>query len=46
LCSPLQGYVEYGGSDDKQAKPGGLYEPALVARILYQMEPEKGGLPK
>ena len=35
-----QGYVGCAGSDDKQCKPGGLYEPALVARILYQMEPE------
>ena len=30
-----QGYVECSGLDDKTSKLGGLYEPTLVARILY-----------
>jgi CheY-like chemotaxis protein len=40
LCAARQGYVEWGPSDDKTSKTGGLYDPARVARILYQMEPE------
>jgi len=30
-----QGSVGCPGSDDKTSQTGGLYDPALVARILY-----------
>ena len=32
--------MECSETDDKTGKPGSLYEPALVARILYEWSPE------
>lgn len=39
-CALQPGYVDCPETDDKTGKPGSLYEPACVARILYEMEPE------
>jgi len=35
-----QRYVEWSQCDDKPSQIDALYDPALVARILYYMEPE------
>jgi hypothetical protein len=35
--------MEWSETDDKTGKLGSLYEPALVARILYEMEPRRAG---
>jgi CheY-like chemotaxis protein len=39
-CAQLRRSVECTETDDKTGKPDCLYEPAFVARILYQFEAE------